>query len=291
MSLGNAIVSRNVDLKSDQPQDPLPEAPALYMEIHISGTTDTGQTLTLDDIASSLQIMRGGTPVINIDANWANNFAKEILGDVDTVSGSAATAETVTLIIPFFHPDFVQIVDMAAEEYSMNLQFDNTTLSTRFGSNAVTADIDIITADGLDEAYTPKIFKDSISVGATNGQNKAYAEPNIVSMYFRERNSANITQLAVEQTRPGRGVKQHFSNRDLDGLRRTQRVLRAFSQDDSSPVWAEWNGLDAQREISVKSSRTAITFDADASGDLDIVRFRLDAPKGDVLSRARLQEI
>lgn len=288
MSYGIKNLEVGIDPTSDQPQGTLRSFPTLALKFILTGKTASGQTQTLAKIADSLVLDFDGTQFIKASAHFFSVQNRTELGDVDTPTGDANATERVVWYVPFFHPEMPQVIDVPPQTYNYAFNFNLSDFQTLYagqtGSDAPQIDVKQVTADHLEESYTPYTLADNVDVPASGaGRSQTYNERNIVKMWFREVGSANLTDLSI--TRNNDTVA---SNQDIQGYEDEMRLLSAFAQDEATPDFTMWNALDSLRNKSYRSSKTGFEFDSDASGSLDVVRQRIEGPRNAQLSEERI---
>lgn len=169
-----------------------------HLFLNLSGTTDTGQTLTLADLGT-VRIVRNGESRIFHDLEFFADWTDIQSGAPSTVTGGAAAAEEVTLVIPFGVPEFQNSMDVGnVDEVDITFNFGSN-LSTRFGSNAFTYTLFGFVDDSVPESYVLEIAKQNIQAAAAGRIESSVNGPNVAAVYLKD--GSNVTdryQLRVD---------------------------------------------------------------------------------------------
>lgn len=290
--LGREIVETGIDPSSESvTTGKLPDVPMAALEFHLSGTTDTGETLTMADIANSLQVRHKSRGVFS-DLSAEDWHALNLLwgGTVRSPSNSDNTAEDVVWYLLFYQPEIPQAIHVPPEEYAFRFDWDDVTLSTRFGGAGTAPNVDIhAVRSDLEELYLPVAVQDNLDVRDAGGQTQQWSDPNITRLIFRENNGANITNLEIDQTLRSGRTEQVITNATLASLIDWQDFYHERGEGSTRQSIAEWNAIDGMADVSLFSRATQIQYAADAAGDLDVRYFRLGDPINAALSRERIR--
>ena len=254
--------------------------PTLAVKITVEGKTDNGQTLALSDIANSLTFSRDGRPFQSESFEFWSEINQLWYGDVSAPSGNTNAEERVVAYCLMYQPELLQALDVAPDNLRYNLQFNTGTLTTRFGSNPVTAEIEQITARSLPELYTPYVLADDEDVGTTaSGSGETYQEPNITRLFFRESGGLVVSDVMIMQD----GVTE-VSNTDLAGLNDESRLFNRV-ENNVTPPYVEYTSIERVGQVSLFNNRTEYRVQASTGGTLEVTRMRV----GDVQDRDRLR--
>jgi hypothetical protein len=152
----------------------------------LTGTTDTGQTLTLDDIGSIKVEKDGFGQLVNADIGFLNAYTDLKGGYASKPSGTAATSETVVARVPFFLEGYPNIQQINQDgDISIKLEFKNA-MATRFGSNAVNMRVDAIEKNDVFQSYDLVIQSQNQQASGAGTTTDNLAGRNLSALFLRD---------------------------------------------------------------------------------------------------------
>jgi hypothetical protein len=261
------------DKKFDTQHDPLSgplsdtlPAGAIYgFDIVIEGTTATGETLTLDDIADSIRVNRDGTPIQNESYEYWNRVGQLWWGSLPEPSGNAAVDERVVARVLFSLPDFPNVLRIESDEIRYNIDFNSGTLTTRFDSNGATARILPIYAPALSERYQLVVRPDDKSFSGEGEDGESYNERNIARVHFQDPSDV-VDRVYIEQ-----GDRTAVQSITLDELNDDSGFFNRV--ENEVPTLVEWDGVFSLREQSLqKPAPLRYELQVSGAGTVEVTR-------------------
>jgi len=271
----------SVDPTSGAESGTLDAVPTMGLKLTLEGTTASGQTLALGDIADSLTLRRDGRPFQTESFRFWHEISQLWYGDVDQPTGTAAEDERVVAYVLFFQPELLQALDVAPNNLRYNLQFNSGTLGDRFGTNDVTMKIEQVSVKPgeLPELYTPYCLQDDIDVSGAGTSTDEIDEPNTTRLFFED--PAGV----VTDARISIDGNTVMENTDLAGINDQSRLFNRVPDGASAPPFVEYTTLSAVGDVSLFSNRVSYQFRASGSSTIEVTRMRA----GDVQDRERLR--
>lgn len=164
----------------------VPKNPYLGLILRIRGTTDSGETLLLSDVGS-IRTERNGNQIQSGTFEFYHERTDLKRGFPLAPTGGAAAAEDIVCWIPFFYNNLPNVLDVQSkEEVDVTLDFDATTLSTRFGSNAVTYELYGIVEEAISEKYILDVRSQNIEKGSSGRFQETLDRPNIAGLILQD---------------------------------------------------------------------------------------------------------
>jgi len=269
-----------VDPTSGSDTGTLDPEPTIGVKLTLEGTTDTGQTLALSDIADSITFRRGGLPFQTESFRFWHEVGGLWYGDLDAPSGNANVSERVVAYVFFYQPELLQALDVQPDSLRYNIQWGSD-LSTRFGSNQATATIEQVTVQEgeLPELYTPYCLQDDVGVSGAGFKGETIDEPNVTRLFFEDSSSV-VTDVRIEID-----GRTQVENTDLDGINDQSRLFNRV--ESGKPPFVEYSTISDVGDRSLFSNRVSYQFQASGSGTVETTRMRI----GDVADREALRAI
>lgn len=245
--------------------DTLPAGPIYGFDIVVEGTTDSGETLTLGDIADSIRIDRDGTPIQAESYEYWNRVGKLWWGNLPSPSGSAAQAERVVARVLFSLPDFPNVLRVESDELRYNIDFNSSTLTTRFDASGATARVLPIYAPALSERYQLLVRPDDKSFAGAGDDGESYNERNVARLHFQDPSSI-VDRVFIEQ-----GDRTAVQSITLDELNDDSGFFNRV--ESSVPTLVEWDAVFSLQEQSLqKPAPTRYELGVTGAGTVEITR-------------------
>lgn len=131
---------------------PVPAGQYTAFLLRFTGTTVVGQTLTLNDLGNVRLERRGDQKQLATWRFW-NNWDNLKGGFIETVSGNAATAENVSILIPLNFPGSYNAMYLQGDKELFIKTASGGSLGTRMGANVASVEVYGIIEDTIPESY------------------------------------------------------------------------------------------------------------------------------------------
>jgi hypothetical protein len=232
------------------------------------GTTDTGETLTLDDIGTVRVNKAGFGELVNMDIGFGNSYAQLIAGYPATVSGSAATAERVVSWVPFDLPLYPNVQQILRDgDLTVSLEFGSN-MPTRFGSNAVTMEVKAILAEDIFQTYDLVVASQNQQASGSGRIANILAGGNIANLFLRDSGSVvdSLTVLSDRET--------VVDSIDFETLKDITN-LEAQVESAGNP-WAEIALASTGVKESTYNNENQVITTFSGSGTMDLYKFQVN---------------
>jgi len=232
----------------------------------LTGETDTGESVGLDDIADHVIVERNGTQIMNMPAGDLHRIMDEWKG---TVENTAPTADDTRIVIPipFWYPEEEAnaLNVQTDQELSVQIQFNQSTLSTRFGSNAASFELRRYLLSSTPENYVPFWKRSTLSLASGDtGKRDEFTDRGIVRLFLDDASSV-VTRAQVEFD-----DRVLVNNADLDSVNDLANLLnRVESSPDDLVEVNPFQGPDGQ---GASRQTASVTVDASGAGNLVTTR-------------------
>jgi hypothetical protein len=237
----------------------------------LSGTTASGQSVSLGDIADHVIVERNGTQLLNVPASFLHKIVDEWFGTVELTNPSGGDTR-IGVPIPFYYPERENNVlnVRSDQELEVNIQFNQSTLSSRFDGTP-SFELRKYTASGISEQYQPryKTKREPLQAGDT-GVQVNFNESGIVRLYIDDQGSG-ITNVSAEIDN-----RVLVSNGTLDSVNDLANLLnRVESSPDDLVEINPFQGPPPQGKSQQKAN---LQLDADAQTNVKTYRIVERAP-------------
>lgn len=150
----------------------------------IKGTTDTGQTLAPEDIGR-LRMERNGQQKMSETFEFFHDYS-DIKGGYPTATLPTAGASRIVAYIPasYVSPNSMDV--LASDELKFFLEFNNTTLSTRFGANEASWEFVGLEAEEVPEAYELNLFEHDVQASGATRKVFTIDHSNIACLFVKD---------------------------------------------------------------------------------------------------------
>lgn len=204
------------DAKGTRKTENLPAGRLLGLLITLKGTTVSGQTLTLANCGRYL-VKRNGIQRVLADAKFLVDWTDIKFGKPARPSGSAATAETVSFMLPFFTPLLPNTMDLQnVNEGKLELEFP-AALATVFGANPFTYEVYAVIDNNVPQRYEIDIRPQAIQASGAGKLSEQLGSNNITDIFMKDTGSdvdtiqVLVDSDTVEDNTPVSTLKQ-FTN-------------------------------------------------------------------------------
>jgi hypothetical protein len=261
--------------------DKIRPGPLAGIQIDVSMTTDTGETLAPIDVADKVQLNRGGGHKAQESFDWFARFLQKYFGSLVQTTPTAGDSR-VTGIIPMFAPERPQVAEIGSGELDLNIDFNDDTLDTRSDSNGYTVEITPLYAEMLRERYDLIIRRDTLE----QDDEVTYDEDNIVRLTFEEETQDSNDRITVTVD----GDQKVGHGADLQNLAIIQ-ALTAAEETDTLPTLIDYSLIQSGRMRDAINSQTTIELDGTTGKKVDITRMRMDGATAAGMSMERARSI
>lgn len=204
----------------------LPEGRFGGLYIELTGTTDTGETLTLDDIGS-LEVYQNDVQRVIGTFEFFNRYADLKGGFPYKPSGTAATAETVAFFVPFFktgYPNTMQLQGQRQAYIKVNFL---SALDTRFGANPATCKVWGVKTPDIPQRYYLNIKGQNVAAAGAGRISEQLAARNLVSVFLKDPDDVTSSvQLTVDD----RTVTDNIDFTALKGITNLENRIESAGQ-------------------------------------------------------------
>lgn len=235
----------------------------------LTGTTTTDENVALDDIADNVIVERNGQQIINVTARDLIQMVDEWKGTVEVTNPTAGDTR-ICLPIPFWYPEKDPNVLRARsdEEIRVEIQFNQSTLSTRFGGNTPNFKLVSWRAPATQERYTPRLLKSRLSFNGSGEQDSEELNVSgLARLFFRETATDVIADQGLQIEWDGTVAVENISGEVLND--QANQLNRVESSPDDL---LEFNPLDGPGAQGRSQSGAKVSVTSGASGDLLITR-------------------
>lgn len=246
----------------------LPAGNFAYLMLILTGTTASGQTLTLDDIGSIKVTEDDFGEIINADMGFFNSYGDEKGGYLPTVSGSANTAETVVMMVPFEYDylKFPNVLQLERDNQAwVNIQFGSD-FGTLFSGASPSLTVVAFEKPDTFQSYYMPINSQNLQAQGSGTLPHLLTGGNVASLFLRDAGS-NVTE--IQYTSDGMVVIDNRTPAQLQYM--TNWINRVES---SGLSWFEIANADSPVEESTRNSKNQLLVKFSGAGTLDIYKFQ-----------------
>lgn len=254
--------------------------PLALIEIVISGKTATGETLSAEEVADTIQVDRDGTGIITEASDFFHELLQIPYGFVVGDMPTAGDTE-LAMYIPMFIPELPQVKEIGSDELYLNIDFNSGTLSTRFDADGYTVEITPCYADALTEDYGLRIERDVIE----QSDEETYTGGNIAHLLFKEATVGSNDRVDVEvdnKTRVGSGA-------DLSHLNRQSGLFNRIEEGSGLPDLVDYSFIQSGKARDALNGEVYVNLRGTSGEDVDVTRMRMEGAKKADLSLSRAQ--
>lgn len=153
-------------------------------KIVVKGTTDTGQTLAPEDIGR-VRLERDGVQKQSETFEFYYDYS-DIKGGYPTATLPTAGASRIVAYIPvgYVSPNSMDV--LSADEVKVFLEFNSSTLSTRFGANPATWEFVGLEAEEVPETYGINIFEHDVQASGATRKVFSIDHSNIACLFVKD---------------------------------------------------------------------------------------------------------
>lgn len=175
----------------------VPSGRYLGLFVRLTGTTDSGQTLALSEIGG-FRLQRGGTVIQSETFEFYSDFNDLTRGFPEATLPTAGATST-SCFIPFFAPGLRNTMEVTNDE-ELVLFFDPASgLSTEFGANAITVEVQGIIETEVAESYQLEIVTQDFTASATGKKSVTITKNNVAYLLLVDgASSVSTVQLDVD---------------------------------------------------------------------------------------------
>jgi hypothetical protein len=258
----------------------IPPGPYQNFYLRLFGTTDTGQTLAPVDVGR-IRLNRFGQDIHGQAFEFYFDYTKQKWG-FPPQTMPAAGATIVGARIPAGLKQMPNILDvMSDQELKIFLEFNATTLATRFGANPVTWQLYGDVAPGLREVYQLEVVQQNIQAGASGLLKSTINAKNIGALYLLDR-SDKVDQVQI--TSDGRIVTDNIDDDVLLEYTNLDNEVEA-----SGHVLIEVPFTPAGDLAETRNSNNEYAFTFNGAGTLEMTAFVVKFPSPNSAASAERQ--
>jgi len=256
----------SVDPTSEDVNEYLDSGNYWCLQLVLEGTTASGESVGLEDIADHVIVERNGSQLLNVPASFLHRIMDEWYGTVEQTNPSGGDTRIV-VFVPFFYPEKENnaLEVRSDQELELDVQFNQSTLSTKFDGTP-TMTVRKILSSGLSEQYQPRYKqKREPLVAGDTGVEVKFNEAGIVRMYIDDQgNGVTRVQAEVDD-------RVLISNGDLKS---TNDLANLLNRVESSPDdLVEINPFQGPPPVGASNAKASLTLDADA--DTQVKTYRI----------------
>lgn len=235
------------------------------IRLTLTGETDAGQTLELDDIGTIFVQKSGFGQLVRADYGFLNRYADLKGGFPPTVTGEAGEAERVVCTVPFMIPEFPNSQQVFDDNtLSLKIEFKNA-LATRFGSNPVNVRVDLIEADDISQDYDLVIDTQNQQLNSAGTESDNLTGSNIVKLYLK-------SDGVVDEITYVQDGKTIVDNTPI-GVLRDQTNIENRIENAGEP-WVEISPSGRVKETTMNRANTIQTV-FNSGGTMELYKFRM----------------
>jgi len=238
----------------------------------ISGTTASGQTLTVADLGR-LVVDIYDDQRINVPTGFFHSWSRIHRGTIDGPTGNAATAERLSLFVPMFvpgaGPNTIPILEKEAVE--ADFQHDQSTLGTRF-TGTPTANARAVYVDRIGSNYIPEYKKSTLQFTSATDLDESFTQGNIPGIYIREAEGNTNSDIIdrIDVTVDNQTVTRQVSDEEIDDL----STILAQTESPVEP-WKFQDTTDGPvSQGGYQNNEVIVDVTTNNSGNVEIVRSR-----------------
>lgn len=242
------------------------------IRLTLTGTTATGETLALEDIANVFVNHVNEGQIVRADFGFLNIWQNLKGGYPPTVSGTAETAERVVATIPFGDPRFPNTLQLNNDrEASFKIEFKSA-MATKFSGSSATVRVDLIKANDVSQDYFYIIDSQNQQAQGAGQITDTITGANIVGLYLQE--NSNVSSVTIRQD------SETVVDDTPFGVLRDQTNIQNRIE-SSGQQFVEVRPVGFTRE-STRNRSTTLNTNFSSSGTMELYKFRMKYLSQDV---------
>lgn len=247
--------------------DYMPKGMYNALVLIVKGTTDTGQTLTKNDIGR-IRVEYEGEELQGRDFAFYHDYTDLMGGHPAAATGSVASPERILAAVPFAHPGYPNTLDVERPDQAVYyLDFDSI-LDTRFGSNDASYELYGLELPEIPMTYQLLVRQQDIEAAAAGRPDRTLRLGNVGSLYLRDPSSVvGNVQVTVD----GDLVVNNIDSEFLLDVTNLERRIESSGQDLKEVLIAEGASIE---ETLNKNIDMQVSFSGTGTLDITALSFR-----------------